>query len=302
MTNITFVKPDWFYESYIDFWHLVELSEFPIIPLSELDISEHGVFIVSPMNGEWRPHINNQHKEGKMVNAHLIQWNLERPSGSAGSVGQYAAACRYLQYGLWEPREGQKGGQKVDLEYGESYGRFLDEVWVSDARLADEIGQRFVVLGSDYGLGEPGRDKEFDYCHMSVEIGRRQSIFKHLDNVGHNCWPPERDEILKKSRFALNVHQDVHNFQEPLRFALFAAYGLPIVSENCFNSYPWGMDDTMIFSPYEGLVGKLSQMLGDNYGQWKDMGQRGRKMMCEQFQFGVMVRQAVKESVGDNWR
>ena len=54
MTKITFVKPDWFYESYIDFWQLVELSEFPIIPLSELDISQEGVFIVSPMNGEWR--------------------------------------------------------------------------------------------------------------------------------------------------------------------------------------------------------------------------------------------------------
>jgi len=156
MTDITFVKTGHFYDSYIDFWTLVELSGFPIIPLSEVDISEHGVFIVSPMNGEWRPHINNQHKAGEPVNAHLILWNLERPEGSAGSIGQYADQCRYLQYGLWE------NGEKIKEENEEkvkAYGRFIDEVWVSDARLADEIEQRFVVLGSDYGLGEPGIDK-----------------------------------------------------------------------------------------------------------------------------------------------
>jgi hypothetical protein len=293
--QIIFVKTRHIYESYLDFWHLVELSEFPTIYVNELDISQEGVYIVCPMNGEWRPHINNQHRDGKPVNAHLILWNLERPSGSAGSVGQYAKQCRYLQDGLWP------NGEKIDEDYGESYGRFIDEVWVSDARLADETITRFVILGSDYGLGEPGRDKEYDLSHMSYETGRRQSIYKHLDNKGANCWPPERDEVLKKSRFALNVHQDHNPFQEPLRFALFAAYGLPILSENCFNAYPWTHDETMIFATYDGLVSKFNQMLEDNYGKWRDMGERARKMMCEQYQFGDMVRQAVRESVGV-WR
>ncbi len=298
MTDITFVKTGHFYDSYIDFWTLVELSGFPIIPLSEVDISDHGVFIVSPMNGEWRPHINNQHKANKPVNAHLILWNLERPEGSAGSIGQYADQCRYLQYGLWE------NGEKIkeeNEEKVEAYGRFIDEIWVSDARLADEIEQRFVTLGSDYGLGEPGTDKHYDLCHMSYENPRRQSIYKHLKNIGHNCWPPERDEVLKKSRFAVNIHKDHHPFQEPLRFALFAAYGLPIISEHIFNVWPWANDQTMIITTYDGIVAKLAQMLDNDYGKWQDMGERARKMMCEEFQFGKTVRQAVEETVG-NWR
>ena len=107
---------------------------------------------------------------------------------------------------------------------------------------------------------------------MSYETGRRQSIYKHLSNIGPNAWPPERDEILKKSRFALNVHQDHHPFQEPLRFALFAAYGLPILSENCHNAWPWIPDDTIITTTYDGLVGKFNQMLGNDYERWRQMG------------------------------
>lgn len=258
------------------FWRLVELSGFPTIYVDEVDVSNHGIFIVAPMNGEWRPHIENQRTKPR--NAHLILWNLERPSGSAGSVGQYAQSNRDL-----------------------IYNRYCDEVWVSDRRLAEETALRYVTLGSHSGLGQPGADKIYDLVHMSYEDPRRQTIYKHFHNIGPNAWPPERDRILQQSRFALNIHQDNHPFQEPLRFALFAAYGLPILSETVYDGYPWNHDHTIIFNGYDGMVGKLNQMLNDPYSKWLEMGLRAREMMTTEFEFGKMVRGAISQSV-ENWR
>lgn len=274
---ITFVKTRWQYDSYQDFWKLVELSGFPTIYVDELDVSQPGVFITAPMNGEWRPHIDNQ--SDKIRNAHLVLWNIERPSGSAGSVGKYAQDNREL-----------------------IYKRQLDEVWVSDRRLAEETGMRYVTLGSDVGLGEPGENKDYLFCHMSYQVPRREGIYKHFNDrdVGPNCWPPERDGILKKSKFAVNVHQDNHPFQEPLRFALFAAYGLPIISETIYDSYPYS-EETMIYAHYDGLVGRIKQIANEDYDKFKEMGMRARRLMTEEFRFKDMVELAVMQSVGE-WR
>jgi hypothetical protein len=275
-TDITFVKTRYHYDSYTDLFRLVELAGFPTIYVDELDVSQPGAYIVSPMQGEWRPHIDNQ--ADKARNAHLILWCLERPSGS-GSVGNYAASNREL-----------------------IYNRYVDEVWVSDRRLADETMLRFVILGSHPDLGEPGEDKKYAFCHMSYEVNRRTNIYKHFasSDIGPNCWPPERDEVLKASKFALNIHQDHHPFQEPLRFALFAAYGLPILTETIYDSYPWS-DEFMVYNDYDGIVGRLHQMLADDYGRWKEMGLRARERMCNEFEFGKVVRRAVEESV-ERWR
>jgi hypothetical protein len=106
--------------------------------------------------------------------------------------------------------------------------------------------------------------------------------------------------VLKSSKFALNIHQDNWGYCEPLRFALFAAYGLPIVSEILTNSFPYDGDIQQI--PYHNIVDGLKVCLKDDYNQWEDMGLRLRKKLCEDLQFGKMVRQAVSESVGIGWR
>lgn len=278
MTSITFVKTRHVYDSYTDFWKLVELAGFPTIYVDELDLKQPGVFITAPMNGEWRPHIDNQRG---IRNAHLILWNLERPAGSAGSIGKYGADNREL------------------LEK-----RYVDEVWVSDRRLAEETELRYVTLGSNIALGEPGTKKEktYSFSHMSYETNRRRTILKNFDGVpiGPNSWPPFRNTVLKKTLFALNIHQDVHPFQEPLRFALFAAYGLPIVSETLFDSYPLRENDILTVK-YDMLVSTLNRVLQEDYKIYEKMGLRLRKRLCIEYEFGKMVRLAVSQSVGD-WR
>jgi hypothetical protein len=290
LTEIIFAKPVHHYDSYTDFWRLVELSNFPIISVSDIDITKEQIIITAPMNGDYKEHFvgNLAHYEetgeitGGQLLYHLILWNIERPGGS-GSVSNYA---------------------KESMGWITKH-RWADEVWVSDPALADETMLRYVVLGSDYGLGEVGQDKQYDFTHMSVPIPRRVQIYKEFDNgqIGPNCWPwdnPSRNDVLKQSKFALNVHQDNWGFCEPLRFALFAAYGLPVISEILTNSFPYGGDLHQF--AYHNLVDGLKICLSDDYGQWKEMGLKLREKLCKDLQFGRMVRQAVNESVGAGWR
>ena len=290
MTEIRFVRTRHFYESYQDFFRLVELSGFETIFVDELDISKEGVYIVCPMNGEWRTHIDNQY--GKIINAHLILWNLERPASAGGTIGAvplYGIQNRELLYGRWED------GRRARMN-------FVNEVWVSDRHLADNTQLRFVILGSDEGLGEPGEEKHFDFCHMSNEIPRRTGVYSKfkLSSIGPNSWGQERNDVLRASRFGLNIHQDTYNFQEPLRFALFAAYGLPIISEDLFDMYPWA-SEYMMTAILDELPWRLRQAFDEDYGPYREMGLRARERMTGEFRFKTMVEQAVKESVG-RWR
>lgn len=278
MTEIVFVRTRWFYQSYTDYWKLVELSGFPTCYTDEVDTTAEKVYILSPHNGEWGEVIKAQdEKHNRIRNCHLILWNLERPDGSAGGMLNFGPTRRQL-----------------------IYDRMVDEVWVSDSRLADETGLRFVVLGSDEGLGQPSTEKKYDFCHMSYEVPRRQGIHKHFQNIGPNGWGEERDAVLKASKFGLALHQDRHPFQEPLRMALFAAYGLPIVCETLIDSFPWS-SEFCIFSTWDEMVGKLKQVLTEDYEPYREMGLKARERMTKEFQFGKIVRRAVSESV-EKWR
>lgn len=269
--NIVFAMTRYVYDSYTDFWKLVELSGFDTCYIDEIDIRKPYIYITTPMNGEMPPHIYNQ--AGRVHNAHLVHWCLERPSG-AGGLYQY----------------GKSNRAKI-------YDRTLDDVWLSDRQMAIETNFRFVPLGSDYGLGEPCWDKVYDIVHMSYITGRRGDAYGQFDPklIGPNCWGKSRDYVLKHSRFALNIHQDQYPFQEPLRWALFAAYGLPMLTEEVKDAYPWH-EDLCIFNPYDGIAGRMREMLSNDYTRWWDMGQRARDYMCKDFNFKKMVLQAVKES------
>lgn len=270
--NIVFAMTRYKYDSYTDFWKLVELSGFDTCYVDEVDIGRPNVYIVSPMNGEWDPHINNQ--IGKVRRAHLIHWCLERPSGSGG-IYNYAKSNR----------------KRI-------YDRTLDEVWVSDRAMASETMLRFVVLGSDYGLGEPSDLKQFDFVHMSYVVDRRARVYNEFDPkvIAPNCWPPERHVVMQRARFALNIHQDQYPFQEPLRWALFASYGLPMLTESVNDAYPWS-EEFCNFNPYDGIVGRMKQMLANDYTRWRDMGLRARDRMCGEFGFKKVVEEAVRDVV-----
>jgi len=229
VTDITFVRTRHNYDSYRDFWSLVDLSGFPYVYVDEMEIENPDkVYILSPMNGELRqdydPHRMSQRK------ATLFNWNLERPSGSGG-ISNYISDNKRL----------------IDEGY-------VDAVIVSDRYLADLTGFRFLPLGSHESLGSPGTvdEKRFDLVHLSCYSYHRSILFHSPSvpkltiagmTVADNGWGAERKQRLHESRIMLAVHQDELPFIEPLRMALAAAYGLPVLLEYSqnINYFPSGV-------------------------------------------------------------
>lgn len=267
--KIIFVKTRWFYQSYTDFWHLVELSEFPTCFVDEMDINDpEAVYIVAPMNGEWRPFIDQQYLPNLQRKAKLILWNLERPGGS-GTLQQYSNDNLAL------------------------IGEYVDKVVVSDRSLAFHCSLDYLTLGGHPDLGIPGSlsVKKYDVIHLSCYSNHRSWLFDAPDRpksildgnitVARNGWGQDRHWSLQESRYMLNVHQDGFPFIEPLRFVLAAMYGLPIISEACNNFYPY--KDYVI--PIDGLKAGVLKYGSDNYMDGKLL----RNNMIHNFPFRKCV-------------
>lgn len=273
--EITFLRTRHNYDSYRDYWSLVELSGFATMFVDEFRPSMDGVFIVSPMNGEWKPHIDNHRGRN---NSYLIHWNLERPSGSSGYIGAYAKSA-----------------------YDMIKDRYLDEVWVSDRKLAEESGLKYIPVGSHADFGKPkAGPKRYMFCHMSAPVPRRTTLWSNFDNgaIGPNSWFEERHAVLQDSYFGLNTHQDNHPFQEPLRLALFASYGLPILSESLVDSYPYVENETILTCDYMSIPERIKSLVEEDYDEYRDLGLKARKLVCEEVTFRDSVIKAIQESIG----
>lgn len=223
MTDPTFVRTRHEYDSYTDYWKLVELSGFPTCYVDEMNLHDSdATYIVSPMNGEFTAHLD--WSGGKECVVYL--WNLERPGGS-GNFEQYVAGnLRYV------------------------HDDMVDVVLVSDRKLAKDSGFWYMPLGGHPLLGDPGdREKVHDYIHLMCYSLRRAGtgLFNYTTpwhkwygfDIAPNGWGQERHIALQESKFMLNVHQDDTLYLEPLRFVLAAAYGLPIVTEQLADPYPY---------------------------------------------------------------
>lgn len=273
--KIIFVKPNTPYQSYTDFWRLVELSGFEICSFPEIRLDKKRVYVVSPYNFEWKPFMGDEPGERK---ARLVLWDLERPIPRGGF------------------KEYTKHGHGL-LDSG-----YFDEVWVSDRQLARDTGFGYITLGSDHrlaaGLGSafqlnaPKR-KAYDYAHMSYVNKRRKKILRKMPgSCAPNCWPPERNDMLPVARFGLNLHQDDGPWLEPLRLALFAAYGLPIVTEMQADAWPY--TGHVVQAGAKRLPRLMRELLATDYAFWDAVGVRTKDLMCDEFNFKKMVREAVR--------
>lgn len=231
MNDIIFVKTRHQYDSYSDFWRLVELSGFQTVYVDQVDVELPVTYILSPHNGEWKSVID--HQRGRVRNARLINWNLERPGGSGG-LDQY-----------------KRDNQQLLVD------GYFDDIWVSDRELARRCKFSYVMLGghkdfnSNYAFLSAittGFDKMYDIIHLSYNSPRRSMLFSapgvckpvvHTLTVAPNAWGSERHHYLQVSKFMLNIHQDDHQYIEPLRFVIAAMYKLPIITEYCLDTYPY---------------------------------------------------------------
>jgi hypothetical protein len=250
------------YPSYSDLWRLVELSDFPLIYVDEIDISRTAVYIFTPMNGEvfeLLDRIRDQPRRAK-----LIWWFLERLDSTP-----------MLEDGSFERLRPQ-----------------VDEVWVSDRwEAAQHPGFRYVCLASHPGLGNDPLPSHYDFTHQSYVHGRRIAIMNELAKKslreGPCAWGAERDQVLRTSKLMLHVHQYHLALYTPLRFALAAAYAMPLISERLFDPFP--LEGVIEQAGYGEIVDRVVSVA-------RDPGDRGTRLyqaLCLDRTFREEVEQAL---------
>ena len=276
--DIVFGRTRYDYQTYTDYWRLVELAGFETIWLDELEPGRDALYIVSPKNGEWGagndrdflviPLRLQGHHQCK-----VIWWCLERPDNT-GTITHGAPLC-----------EG------------------FDQLWLSDRWLAQLEGwprypkAQFVPMGSDERLANPicmDSVHRYLWTHMSYANPRRLGIYDRLPGpVAPNAWGYERDAILGSTRFMVNVHQDDHLVCEPLRFALASAWAMPVLSEKCQDASPY--EPTQF--EYSRMVAEAKRPLLSNSNTeraiWRQIGERNWDIGCVHFPFRRCVETAV---------
>lgn len=198
-TRFSYRHPEKGFGSYYDFWRLVDLSGFPTCYVDEIDASDPSkCYIFTPVNGEIK---NGDSFIGwPNAKAKIIFWNIEQG------------------------------------DYGPIPG--VSETWASDKAFADTIGARYVLMGSHPGLMDYPvipRSGEYDVIMLSYMTPRREQMAVWLSKKGitiaQNGWYEERHQRLMQSRIMLHIHQNNHRYIAPQRWALAAAYKLPLISE-----------------------------------------------------------------------
>lgn len=218
------------YGSYVDFWRLVELSGFPCIYVDQIDPHSNNTYIVTPLSGEW-------HDGWQDPRATIILWDLE-----------------------WRLE-----GLPVDYMGTNAPGinvPGVERIWASDRWYAEAIGAEYVLLGSHPGLAEGytenSNGKTFDAAVMAY-LGpyRRNNMVNRLRDAGvtiaPNGWAQERHDILRASRSMVHIHQwDNIQTIAPLRWALTAAYELPLISETVIDGGVFGYGH-MLLTDYANM-------------------------------------------------
>lgn len=268
-----FVRPAYEYDSYRDFWTLVELSKFSQRKIKYANLDEEETFIITPFGGEPRDHIRHRKSilDGPQK-AKLIWWNLERPDAN-----------------------GEPLTSALIKKINDDAFQFVDEIWVSDGLLQIlDPRSRFVPLGSHPGLGGSIRaTPKYDLAHMSYLSGRRKMFYDRLSGfaLAPTGWADERTKILSESRAMINVHQTDGAVVEPLRFAIAAAHGIPLFSETCTDLWPLRPDIELLSAPLESLPEMLKEWLAR--GDLESFGIRLKKRLCVEITF----RQAISDAM-----
>ena len=270
MSNVYFVRMremlDGYYDSYSDAFRLAELSGYPVIWLNEIDPASDNTYILSPLNGSWNHGWQNP-------KARMILLDLEWRLSSGGHT--------------WDKNE-------LVVPPG------VAEVWTSDPWYAGIVGAKYVPLGSHPGLAEDTAPsaEHFDVAPLSCQSqdGGRQHmmdlLMKQGVSIAPNAWNPDRDAMLKNTTAMLHIHQwrKVRTIA-PLRFAIAAAYGLPLISEQVEQRGIF--DGVALFTSYDAMPEYVKTLTQRYPERLKEHGQALKELLCVQNSFKACVERAL---------
>lgn len=271
MSDVVFAHSLVQYPSYVDYRRLVQISGFESCTFDRMDRKRVCTYIVCPI------------------------WSND-VCDAVTALAKGPRACRVIWWYLERP--GFFGKRPYSEMADIMLSRGLDEVWISDrafhALLPRNPRFRFVPVGSDQALGDrTSSPKLYDLCHMSLVHGRRKSLYKSLrSSMAPNGYGEDRHRALLASRFMLNVHQDDDPFMEPLRFALSASYGLPLLSESCSDPFPFIEGEDFAGASYAGIPALVEKALADSNG-YRTLGEKMFRKATHEYRFKDNIRRAL---------
>lgn len=208
MSNVIFARPRMHYQSYTDLYRLIELAGYPLVYLDEIDAQSDNCTICTLYDNMNHPVDMGVWAQGwPGARAKIILWDIEWHMGDNA---------------LPLPIPG------------------LAEVWAADAWYAAQIGARYVPMGSDARLPltpiERNGQYDYDVAMLTYNTWRRQRAIEDMQKSGltvaPNEWGEARDRILERSRVMAHIHQhDNVPTVAPSRFAIAAAYKMPLITE-----------------------------------------------------------------------
>lgn len=262
MSQVIFARPRHTYESYSDYFRLVELSGYDLIYMDEIDADSDNCYIFSTPATHWHDGIERRGWDNPR--ARIIYYNLE-----------------------WY----------MDVDYKDIPGV---EIWSADAYYAQLKGLKYVPLGSHPGLAleplPPVRDYRYDVALLAYMPPRRQQMHYNLQQLGvsiaPNAWGKERHDILAQTKAMLHVHQnDGVNTVAPQRFALAAAYHMPIITEKLEDGGLFN-DSCVLWSVFDHLA-RFTKDWTRNPQDIDNFGYALYHLLCEEHTFRKCIEAAL---------
>lgn len=262
MSTVIFCRTTHHYQPYDDFFRLVELSGYPIINVDAIDVDSDNVYIVTPLNGQWN-------QGWKNPRARIIHYDLE-----------------------W----------RLDGDYPVVPG--VAETWVGDKWYAERVGAKYVPIYSHPGLtlrpvtAYANRKTLYDVALLMYrEPHRRVKVLNDLRDTGISSspdgWDWQRHLSLITSKAFLFIHQHDHALTiAPLRYTVAAAYQMPVISENVWNSGVLMNGEHVIFTPYNEIV-QTVRGLKDNRLRLAQLGEALYNKMCVENTFKTGIERAL---------
>lgn len=279
--RLIFARTRYDYKPYADFWRLVELAGFEICYVDQIDYRTAATYVVTPINGEFRPHIQNQ-RNAHSKHCKVVWWNLERPDSGPGALDQLV-------------------GQMVCNTVHDML-EWVDEIWNScrySVAMAPHPRHKYVLMGSHPDLADLKLPRlspmMYGWAHMSYESARRIPLYSRISQlaqVAPTGWGKDRSIALAASQLLLNVHQTDSKIGEPLRFAIAAAHAIPLLSETLGDSYPLQLGYDVLMAPYGDLPNLVREALISP--SLEAMGGSLARRLCEEWTFRRGVEEAMK--------
>lgn len=247
--NVIFAHPRWDYQSYSDYKRIVELSGYQSIYMDEMDLQSDNTYIFATPDTYWGGGFPNARAR---VIAYLFEWYDDIDYSAIPNV----------------------------------------EIWCTDKHWADRINAKYVPMGSHRDLNlHPldNLDKAYDVCTLYAPSSNRYHANDLLNRVGlsraPDGWGEERHRILSQSRMMVCVHQNPEaKTLAPQRWALAAAYKLPVISETLADA---GMlADVTVQTDLES-VGEVaaSWKRTENAGKLRAKGDALYELLCNKWTF-----------------